>query len=59
MESVAGAALRGKVGDAIQTVTDSEDLVGEDAKLGTVAARVSTRGDRRHDAYEPIRCSKM
>jgi len=27
----------------IQTVTDSEDLVGEDAKLGTIAARVSQR----------------
>lgn len=34
----------------IQTVSDSEDLVGEDAKLGTVAARVSTRsaGDTSH-----------
>lgn len=27
--------------DTIETVTDSEDLVGEDAKLGMVAARVS------------------
>ena len=27
--------------DEIQTVTDAEDLVGEDAKLGMVAARVS------------------
>ncbi len=34
----------------IQTVTDAEDLVGEDAKLGAVAARVSTRlaGDTTH-----------
>jgi 5-methyltetrahydrofolate--homocysteine methyltransferase len=29
--------------DNIQTVEDPEDLVGEDAKLGKVAARVSTR----------------
>ncbi len=36
--------------DSIETVTDAEDLVGEDAKLGTVAARVSTRsaGDTTH-----------
>ncbi len=34
----------------IETVTDAEDLVGEDAKLGTQAARVSTRsaGDATH-----------
>jgi 5-methyltetrahydrofolate--homocysteine methyltransferase len=34
----------------IQTVEDAEDLVGEDAKLGKVAARVSTRhtGDTTH-----------
>ncbi|MBK7934665.1 MAG: methionine synthase [Acidobacteria bacterium] len=34
----------------IVTVGDEEDLVGEDAKLGTVAARVSTRaaGDTTH-----------
>jgi 5-methyltetrahydrofolate--homocysteine methyltransferase len=29
--------------DDIQTVEDAEDLVGEDAKLGKMAARVSTR----------------
>jgi 5-methyltetrahydrofolate--homocysteine methyltransferase len=36
--------------DAIDTVTDSEDLVGEDAKLGKQAARVSSRsvGDATH-----------
>lgn len=36
--------------DSIETVTDAEDLVGEDAKLGTVAARVSMRsaGDTTH-----------
>jgi 5-methyltetrahydrofolate--homocysteine methyltransferase len=35
------SALAGGLDDAIQTVTDAEDLVGEDAKLGMVAARVS------------------
>ena len=42
--------------DGIQTVTDSEDLVGEDAKLGTVAARVSTRsgGDTTHTTHSGV-----
>ena len=36
--------------EQIETVTDAEDLVGEDAKLGKAAARVSTRstGDSTH-----------
>ena len=36
--------------DAIETVTDEEDLVGEDAKLGKQAARVSAKqtGDTTH-----------
>jgi 5-methyltetrahydrofolate--homocysteine methyltransferase len=36
--------------DSIETVTDAEDLVGEDAKLGKQAARVSSRsvGDASH-----------
>jgi 5-methyltetrahydrofolate--homocysteine methyltransferase len=36
--------------DSIETVTDAEDLVGEDAKLGKQAARVSSRsvGDTTH-----------
>ncbi len=40
----------GSVPGEIQTVSDVEDLVGEDAKLGAVAARVSTRttGDATH-----------
>ncbi|MGQ0541888.1 MAG: methionine synthase, partial [Blastocatellia bacterium] len=40
----------GSVPAEIQTVTDSEDLVGEDAKLGKAAARVSSRsiGDTTH-----------
>ena len=43
--------------DSIQTVTDSEDLVGEDAKLGTQAARVSTRnvGDTTHTTKSAVR----
>ena len=41
---------------AIETVTDVEDLVGEDAKLGTAAARVSTRlsGDTTHTTRSDI-----
>ena len=47
-KSKTAIAGNGRVSDSgedsgIRTVTDSEDLVGEDAKLGTVAARVSTR----------------
>jgi 5-methyltetrahydrofolate--homocysteine methyltransferase len=40
----------------IETVTDEEDLVGEDAKLGKAAARVSTRsgGDTTHTAKSDI-----
>lgn len=42
--------------DEIQTVMDAEDLVGEDAKLGSVAARVSTRsaGDTTHTTRSEI-----
>ncbi len=42
--------------DAIQTVSDSEDLVGEDAKLGKQAARVSSRsvGDSTHTTKSDI-----
>lgn len=36
-------ALAGVSNETIETVSDSEDLVGEDAKLGQVAARVSSR----------------
>src|SRR5687768_7363110 len=53
--AAAGAeAKTGPIGDdkdeIITTVTDAEDLVGEDAKLGKQAARVSTRpaGDSSH-----------
>jgi 5-methyltetrahydrofolate--homocysteine methyltransferase len=47
---------RGVVDEAVATVTDSEDLVGEDAKLGTVAARVSTRsaGNTSHTTRSDI-----
>ncbi|MEJ7624379.1 MAG: methionine synthase [Pyrinomonadaceae bacterium] len=39
----AGTQPVGSAADAIETVTDAEDLVGEDAKLGKAAARVTTR----------------
>ena len=41
---------------SIETVSDSEDLVGEDAKLGKAAARVSTRvaGDSTHTTRSDI-----
>jgi 5-methyltetrahydrofolate--homocysteine methyltransferase len=43
-------ALAGGLDATIETVSDAEDLVGEDAKLGKQAARVSTRnvGDTTH-----------
>jgi 5-methyltetrahydrofolate--homocysteine methyltransferase len=52
-DSAAAAAAKGngaKPGDEIQTIEDTEDLVGEDAKLGKAAARVSrkVRGDLSH-----------
>ncbi len=37
------SAVADGLSDAIETITDEEDLVGEDAKLGKVAARVSQR----------------
>ncbi len=41
---------------SIETVTDAEDLVGEDAKLGKAAARVSTRstGDTTHTTRSDV-----
>ncbi|MEP6848823.1 MAG: methionine synthase [Acidobacteriota bacterium] len=49
------ASTGGQV-DQIETVTDSEDLVGEDAKLGKQAARVSARskGDTSHTTRSAI-----
>ncbi|HTH38063.1 MAG TPA: vitamin B12 dependent-methionine synthase activation domain-containing protein, partial [Pyrinomonadaceae bacterium] len=46
----------GSMPEDIQTVVDAEDLVGEDAKLGKAAARVSTRsaGDTSHTARSEI-----
>ena len=46
----------GEPDDAIETVTDAEDLVGEDAKLGQIAARVSTRqtGDTTHTVKSDV-----
>ena len=48
--------LAGGVDDSIATVSDAEDLVGEDAKLGTAAARVSTRssGDTTHTTRSEV-----
>ncbi|MFL6466780.1 MAG: methionine synthase, partial [Pyrinomonadaceae bacterium] len=41
------------ISDDLQLTTDSEDLVGEDAKLGAVAARISPRSS--HDTTHTIR----
>jgi 5-methyltetrahydrofolate--homocysteine methyltransferase len=43
--------------EPIKPVTDTEDLVGEDAKLGRTAARVSTRsaGDTTHTTRSDVR----
>ncbi|MGI8469091.1 MAG: methionine synthase [Pyrinomonadaceae bacterium] len=43
-------ALAGGSSDAIESVSDTEDLVGEDAKLGKQAARISSKnvGDTTH-----------
>ncbi|MDQ3710622.1 MAG: methionine synthase, partial [Acidobacteriota bacterium] len=48
--SVVADGLKAADNQLIETVTDSEDLIGEDAKLGTVATRVSSRqtGDTTH-----------
>ncbi len=57
-ESVPRAVVTGSDVESLdrQTVTDAEDLVGEDAKLGTVAARVSTRsaGDTTHTTRSAV-----
>jgi 5-methyltetrahydrofolate--homocysteine methyltransferase len=44
------ASETGGFSDTIETVADNEDLVGEDAKLGQIAARVAVRqtGDTTH-----------
>ena len=49
-------AVSSASGEAVQTVTDAEDLVGEDAKLGTVAARVASRstGDTTHTTRSDV-----
>jgi 5-methyltetrahydrofolate--homocysteine methyltransferase len=49
-------ALAGASNDDIQTVEDVEDLVGEDAKLGKQAARVSSRsaGDTTHTTKSDV-----
>ncbi len=49
-------ASAGGVDTDVVTVGDEEDLVGEDAKLGTAAARVSTRsaGDTTHTTRSDV-----
>ncbi|MEO5858944.1 MAG: methionine synthase [Pyrinomonadaceae bacterium] len=49
-------ALAGGFSEGIDTVADAEDLVGEDAKLGVEAARVSSRppGDTTHTTRSNI-----
>ena len=51
------SAVADGLSDAIETVTDEEDLVGEDAKLGKQAARVSARqtGDTTHTTKSDIK----
>ncbi len=52
--------LHDEIRNEIETVTDAEDLVGEDAKLGTAAARVSTRvsGDTTHTKRSDVSTGK-
>ena len=47
--------------DSIQTVTDVEDLVGEDAKLGTQAARVSAKsvGGTTHTTKSDVNAAEI
>jgi 5-methyltetrahydrofolate--homocysteine methyltransferase len=54
-EATAGNGSQGSA-EHIETVTDAEDLVGEDAKLGKAAARVSTRstGDSTHTTRSDV-----
>jgi 5-methyltetrahydrofolate--homocysteine methyltransferase len=49
-------SLAGGANEPIETVVDAEDLVGEDAKLGKAAARVSSRsaGDTTHTTRSEI-----
>ncbi|HMT07953.1 MAG TPA: methionine synthase [Pyrinomonadaceae bacterium] len=55
-ESKADSRDLAGVPDEMQTVSDSEDLVGEDAKLGVEAARVSSRsaGDTAHTTRSEV-----
>lgn len=53
-------AVAGGLSEQVETVADTEDLVGEDAKLGQAAARVSTRsaGDTTHTTRSDIAPAK-
>ncbi len=48
-------------GTSFETVSDAEDLVGEDAKLGKAAARVSSRatGDTTHTTHSDVRPAEV
>jgi len=50
------SATAGGSNSTVETITDAEDLVGEDAKLGKAAARVSTRtsGDTTHTTRSEV-----
>ncbi|MCY7344618.1 MAG: methionine synthase, partial [Pyrinomonadaceae bacterium] len=60
-DSLSASSAEREQTDAIQTVSDEEDLVGEDAKLGKQAARVSSRqtGDPTHTTKSEIPIAKM
>ena len=55
-DSTAANGSRRNEADVIETVTDVEDLVGDDAKLGKAAARVSMRssGDTTHTTKSDV-----
>ncbi len=55
------SAVADGLSDTIETVSDSEDLVGEDAKLGKQAARVSSRsvGDTTHTTKSEVASAEV
>ncbi len=55
-KSKVAAANGSSEGSSIETITDADDLVGEDAKLGKAATRVSTRsvGDTSHTTRSEV-----
>ena len=55
------SAVADGLSDAIETITDEEDLVGEDAKLGKQAARVSAKqtGDTTHTTKSTVQPAEI